>query len=249
MRSPLAAAALLWIPLLAWGAHAWVPWEAAREARWRTPWRSTALPLALAAALALLARFAAQPDLALAEAIAPPFAPRGSVLLLLVAFAAAVAADLLVAAGGERLAPSGWRLAALAGLLALGAWAIAAERLRTAFLPVAGPLAAVAGPLATAALALATAQAITGPRRATAVAGLLLPLHLLPLPGRLLALAMESGTLLTLGAASALLLAAPWVPVRLRRPAALAGSLLAALFLALAERLAASLPLLPVLAP
>jgi hypothetical protein len=169
--------------------------------------------------------------------------------MLFVALATALAADLLIAAGSERLAAPGWRLAALAGLLALGAYAIAAERLRTAFLPAAGPLAALAGPLATAALALATAQAITGPRRATAVAGLLLPLHLLPLPGRLLTLAMESGALLTLGAASALLVAAPWVPARLRRPAALAGSLLAALFLAATERLAASLPLLPVLAP
>ncbi|MCL4839539.1 MAG: hypothetical protein KJ058_16420 [Thermoanaerobaculia bacterium] len=247
--SPLAGTLLLWLPLLAWGAHAWIPWAAAEEERWRAPWRAASIPLALAAGLALLARFAAQPDLALAAAVAPAFVPRGTALLLLVATATALAADLLLAAGGERLSASTWRLGAFAGLLALVAYAIAAERLRTAFLPPAGPLSALAGPLATAALALATAQAFSGPRRATAVAGLLLPLHLLPLPARLLDLDAAGGQILTLGAASALLLAAPWVPDRLRRPAALAGSLLAALFLAGTERLAASLPLLPVLAP
>ena len=46
-----------------------------------------------------------------------------------------------------------------------------------------------------------------------------------------------------------LLLAAPWLPPRLRRPAALAGSLLAALFLLRLDQLAALLPLRPVLAP
>ncbi|HPA94806.1 MAG: hypothetical protein GX178_01785 [Acidobacteria bacterium] len=247
--SLLAGLLLSWIPLFGWGAHAELPWRAAREPRWRPLWRAGGIPLALAAGIAAFARLAANPDLALGESLASPFAMGGTGLLLLIALAAALGSDLLLAGGGERLPAAGWRLGALAGLLALGAFAIAAERLRTAPLPAAGPLAFAAGAVATAALGLAAAQVLTGPRRATALAGLLLPLHLLALPGRIWRQLLAGGDLLTAGAASVLLLAAPWLPPRLRRPAALAGSLLAALFLLRLDQLAALLPLRPVLAP
>ena len=192
-------------------------------------WALVATPLLLAAAVAALFTLDARVDAAIAWGLSWP--PR-SIPALAVGFTAvAVAlADLVLLAGFRKLEPAGWRVAAGLALLLLAAASCAGELLRLGRGPAAGLAAILVAALCRVTLALAAGEAGSGPVRwLTPLAGTALPFTLLGFSAPLRA--TLGADLLTLGAATLLLVAARFLPPSLRRPAALAGVLLAALFL------------------
>jgi hypothetical protein len=151
-------------------------------------------------------------------------------LLLGLAAVAVALSDLILFAGFRKLEPLGWRVSAgLATALLLVA-SFAGELLRVGRGPAAGLAGLMLAAFGRVPLALAAGEAAVGPARSLAtIAGVALPLSLL---GYSAAVRATLGSdLLTLGAASLLLVAARFLPRSLGRPAALAGVLLAALFL------------------
>lgn len=192
-------------------------------------WALIATPLLLAAALAAVLTLSTRVDAALAWGLSwPPV----SVPALTLAFAAVATAlgDLLLLAGFRKLEPAGWRVIAGLGAALLLAASFAGELLRLGRGPAAGLAGLAVAALCRAPLALAAGEATSGPVRGFAtLAGAILPFTLLGFSAPVRA--TLGADLLTLGAASVLLLAARFLPLSLRRPAALAGILLAALFL------------------
>ena len=233
--------ALQWVIL---GMHVLVPWRLARLAATTPPspspplpgaadrrqlWALVATPLLLAASLAALYTVGARLDAALAWRLAWP--PRSLPALALVVAGAAVGlADLVLLAGFRKLEPAGWRIAAgLASALLLVA-SIDGELLRLGRGPAAGLAGLGVAAFCRIALALAAGEACSGPVRGFAtLAGAVLPFTLLAFSSSVRA--SLGPDLLTLGAATLLLLSARFLPPSLRRPAALAGVLLAAVFL------------------
>lgn len=233
--------ALQWVVL---GLHVLVPWRLARLAATPVPspsapmpgaadrrqlWALVATPLLLAAALAALFTVGARLDAALAWRLAWP--PRSLPALALVVAGASVGlADLVLLAGFRKLEPAGWRIAAgLAGALLVVA-SVAGELLRLGRGPAAGLAGLGIAAICRIPLALAAGEACSGPARGFAtLAGAALPFTLLAFSPSVRA--SLGPDLLTLGAATLLLLAARFLPLSLRRPAALAGVFLAALFL------------------
>ncbi|MEO8196073.1 MAG: hypothetical protein ABI689_05080 [Thermoanaerobaculia bacterium] len=228
------ALALQWVIL---GLHVLVPWRLARlapPAAAGTPdrrqlWAMVATPLLLAAALIGLFTIGARLDAALAWGLVWP--PRSVAALSLVFAGIAVGfADLLLFFGFRRLEPAGWRIAAGLGGFLLVAASVAGELLRLGRGPMTGLVGLAVTALCRVPLALAAGEASSGPVRGfAALAGVALPFSLLAFAAPLRA--MLGADLLTLGAAVLLLLAARLLPPSLRRPAALIGVLLAALFL------------------
>lgn len=232
------------------GAHVGVPWRLARgtaappESGARRSWALAALPLLLATAALAGALAASRPHAALGAGwgeLAFTGAAFQAAGVLVVALALA---DAVVAVGHRRLEPIGWRLLAGFGLAALVAGSLGFELLRIGT----GPETALAPVLAAAAgrclVALAAGQALAPGRpwlAPLAVPGLVL--YWLALPPALRTLLL--GESLHLTGATVLVLAgvAPWLPVRLRRPAVIAAVLLAALLVARAGALTALLPL------
>lgn len=246
------------LQLLILGLHVVVPWRvaglpqgtaaagatgaaqvAATALARRRLWALVATPLLLVAAIAGLFTLGDRIDAAIAWGLTwPPV----SLPAIALAFAAAAVAltDLLLLAGFRKLEPAGWRIAAGLGTTLLLAASFAGELLRLGR----GPAAGLAGLLVAAAcrapLALAAGEAASGPVRGFAtLAGAALPLTLLGFSAPLRA--TLGADLLTLGAATVLLLAARFLPLSLRRPAALAGVLLAALFLDRSSDLSAAI--------
>lgn len=231
--------------LLVLGLHVVVPWHLAKpddDPSGSLPgdlsrgvgdskriWALVATPLLLAAALAALFTVGARIDAALTWGLSWPPA---TIPALAVGFSAVAVAlcDLLLLAGHRRLEPAGWRIAAGLALLLLAAASVAGELLRLGRGPAAGLAGLLVAALSRLPLALAAGEAAAGPVRwLTPLAGVALPFSLLGFstPVR----ATLGADLATLAAATFLLLAARFVPLSLRRPAALAGVLLAALFL------------------
>jgi len=238
------ALTLQWVIL---GLHALVPWRLARFAPpaaeaaalpagppadssdRRQLWALVATPLLLAAALAGLFTVGARLDAALAWGLSWP--PRSLPALALVAAGLAVGlSNLVLLAGYRKLEPAGWRIAAGLGAALLVAASLAGELLRLGRGPAAGLSGIAIAALIRVALAFAAGEAAAGPARGFAtLAGAALPLSLIAfsVPVR----ATLGPDVITLGAATLLLLAARFLPLSLRRPAALAGVFLAALFL------------------
>jgi hypothetical protein len=235
------ALVLQWVVL---GLHVVVPWQLARTAaealrspaapetgkadpRWL--WAMAATPLLLGAALAGLFSVGTRIDAALAWGIRWPPTSVPAIAILLSGLAVGVG-DLLLLAGHRRLEPAAWRVAAILAALLLVAASVGGELLRLGRGPAAGLGAILGAALCRVPLALAAGEAAAGRVRWLApLAGAVLPCTLLAFSAP-----MRAGLgpdVLTLGAASLLLLAAPFLPLALRRPAAFAGILLAALFL------------------
>jgi hypothetical protein len=228
--------------LLVLGLHVLVPWRLGRADATddgKRLWALLAMPLLLGAALAAIYTLDEQLDAALAWGLRWPPASLPALLLGLAAAAVALC-DLVLFAGFRKLEPLGWRVAAgLAAPLLLAA-SLAGELLRVGRGPTAGLAGLALAALGRVPLALAAGEAAAGPVRLfSPITGVVLPLSLL---GYSAALRSALGSnLLTLGAASLLLLAARFLPPSLRRPAALAGALLAALFLDRTSELSAAL--------
>ncbi len=242
---------LIAIGFFAWGSHAVVPARLARsEEREQRLWALASLPLLLAGIIAALFRTSLRPDSA-AAAFSQPLASSRLALVLALAASAAILADLLVLVGRRTLEPLGWRVAAAVGwcCLAIAAWSGEQIRLGTGPGVATGALALSAW--ARLVLGLAAGEVLAPGRRIWGVvAALSVPLYLLGLPVPVRGAMIRGGDLLTLIAAVLLLLLSRWVPHRLRRPAAAAGVFLAALLLARASELTASLPEgLPALPP
>lgn len=225
-------AAVLALNLLVFGAHAVVPFRLARAEAPRRLWAYAAPAALFAALLATLAAVARRPDEAVAWGLTHPLTGSLPARLIAVAVAALVLGDLVVAAGWRRLEPAGWRALGALGALGVAAHGLGSELLRIGWGP-AGPglpllFAAAALRLP---LALAAGELVAGgPRLWTPLAG-----PALVAAARLWPAALRGGLAadrLTLAAAALLLLAAPFVPRRLRRAAGFAGLLLAVLFLA-----------------
>jgi hypothetical protein len=233
--------------LLAWGAHAVVPWRlAGGPPRARRLWGLAALPLLGAGALAGLALAAARTDAVLGAGWGVRPLTRGVVHALVVLVPALAATDLLLAVARHRLEPAGWRVAAGVGGAALAVAALAAELLRAGGGPATGIPGIVAAAGCRAVLALAAGEALTPSRPlAAAAAALAIPVYWLSLPAPVGDLLAAEGSGWTAAAAATLLAAARWLPRRLRRPGLAAGVLLAALLLARAGIRSATYPLTP----
>lgn len=251
MRSlPLAVDALaIALALLAWGAHALVPWTVARggeDARRR--WAHLAFPLLLAAVLAVLAAIAWQPDAAIATGLA---SLRGSWIASCVAVltAATLAADLLLAFAWRELEPAGWRIAG--GLGAAGAIAamLAAEVLRVGEGPRTALPITVTAVVCRLLVALACGEALAAARPRLGLLALpALALYGLALPAQVGAGLMHDRVWVVAAAGAVILAVDRWLPPRLRRPAIAAATLLVALFFAAAaarSQLLANQPLPP----
>ncbi len=247
----------LTLQLLVLGLHVVVPWRlaglpqgaaagtpgaasvAATVQERRRLWALVATPLVLAAAIAGLFTLGERIDAAIAWGLTWP--PVSFPAMALACAAAAVAlADLLLLVGFRKLEPAGWRIAAgLGGVLLLAA-SFAGELLRLGRGPAAGLSGLLVAVLCRVLLALAAGQAASGPVRGWAtLAGAALPLTLLASAAPVHA--TLGADLPTLGAAALLLFVARFLPLSLRRPAVLAGVLLAALFLDRAGDLSAAL--------
>lgn len=237
------------LELLVLGLHVLIPWRLAGRARVsaaapapadaaahfrekpdpRHLWALLATPLLFAAAIAGALTLQARLDSALAWSLTwPPTSTPA--LALLFASATVALADLVLFAGWRRLEPIGWRLVAVLGAALLLAASVAGELLRTGRTPLTSLAGLGIAILCRVLLALAAGEVAAGPLRGFATAaGAALPLTLLGLgaPAR----AGLGADLATLGAASLLLLAARFLPPSLRRPAAVAGVVLAVLFL------------------
>lgn len=240
-----------WV-LFAWGTQAAVPWRLpGAEPRTRRAWAFAALPLLVLGTLAAFWYVEAHPDAAIAPGLYPLRASRPGRALLVLLPALALA-GLVAAAGWRRMEAAGWRIIAGFGLVFLAAASWAGELVRTGEGPASAPSALALLVLCRLTLALAAGEIAAPGRPLLAVAaGLALPLYWLLLPAELADLLAGAGQWVTLGGAAVLLLAARWVPPRLRRPALAGGVLLAGLFLARATDLSQTLgsPSLPPLFP
>lgn len=238
-------ALLLSVLLLAWGAQAVLPWTlaglAGLAAERRRAGALALLPLLVAGALAAFAHLQAHPDAAVVQGLYPPDASSvGRILAVL--FPALVLADVLLAAGRKSLEDAGWRVAAGFGLAFLLAASWAAERLRMGEGPGSTPAVLAVLAVLRTLIALGAAEALSpGRPRLAAAAGLALPLYALLLPAPLAQSLGRHGQWLTLAAAALLFLAARWLPPNLRRPALLAATLLAGLYLGAAVKLSQEL--------
>lgn len=235
------SALVLWLNLAVWGAHALLPFRLARgpEAA-RRLWALAALPAVGLSVVATALALSFDPDPAAAWRLHEVL--RGSRPALVVALGgiAVVGADLIVALGWRRFEPAAWRATGALGALGLAAVTFGSELVRIGAGPVPGGLALLGAAALRAPLALAAAEAAAGrPRWAAPLAGATLPLAVALWPAALRA--VLGADRLSLVAACLLLLAARWLPARLRRPAALAGVALAALLLARAGDLSQAL--------
>jgi hypothetical protein len=239
--------------LLAWGAQVVFPWRlAALDPERRRPWVLALLPLLVTGALAAFAAVQLHPDAALVQGLYP-FGASALERGLAVLFSALALADALIATGWRRMEAAGWKIAAGFGLAFLLAATWVAELMRTGEGPASAPLAFLALVALRMLLALGAAEALAPGRPLLApAAGLALPLYALLLPAPLAHALGSHGRWLTLAAAALLLLAARWLPPALRRPALLAGTLLAGLCLGQATHLSQGLsqpPFPPMVSP
>lgn len=218
--------------LAVFGAHAFLPfWLAGGEERARRLWATLAPILLVAACVVTAWEIGRRPDEAIAWGLTHPIHGSMAARLIAVALAAVALSDLLVLFTWKRLEPAAWRFHGALGVLTLLAQSLGAELLRIGWGPWTGTAAILAAAALRAPLALAATEVAVGaPRFWSAIAGPSLLVLALLWPSMLRrALA---GDLVTLGAATLLLVAASFVPASLRRTAAISGILLALLFLA-----------------
>lgn len=235
------SALVLLINLAVWGAHALLPFRLARggEAA-RGLWARVALPAAGLALTATAAALARHPDPAAAWGLHELLQGSRPALVVGLGLGATLLADLVGVLGWRRLEPAAWRVWGALGALGLASATIGSELVRIGAGPVPAVTALLGAALLRAPLALAAAETLAGaPRWAAPAAGATLPLAVLLWPEALRA--VLGADRLTLAAAAALLVVARFLPERLRRPAAAAGILLAALFLARAGELSQAL--------
>jgi hypothetical protein len=227
--------------LLVLGLHVVLPWRfaglaveppnglPAGAADRKRLWALVATPLLLAAGVAALLTVDARLDAALAWGLSWP--PRSIPALAVIFTGIAVAlSDLLLVASFRKLEPAGWRVAAGLALMLLAASSFAGELLRLGRGPAVGLAGLLLAAFCRLPLALAAGEAASGAVRWFApLAGVALPFSLLGFAAPVRA--TLGADLLTLGAATVLLVAARFLPLSLRRAAVFAGVLLAALFL------------------
>jgi len=199
-------------------------------ARQRRLWSALA-PVALIAAFLATAWLVGRgPDEAIAWGMTDPLRGSMPARLLTVALAAVLLSDLFVFFASARLDATAWRFHGAIGALALAATTLGAELLRIGWGPWDGTSAILIAVALRIPLALAAAEVVLGPPRLwTTAAGPALAALAFLWPATLKrAVAADAATL---GAAALLLVLARFLPRSLRRAAALAGLLLALLFL------------------
>lgn len=235
----LLATAACAVALLAFGAHALVPWQLAREGdESRRAWVLAALPLLLLAFLLRLADAARDPDATLSTGLSWSVASGPSGRAIAIAITGLLLADALLPFAGRRLPASGWRLLGTLGATGLAAASLWGELLRLGEGPYSGALPLLGAAACRATVALGAAQALRRRQPSVApfaAAALALYVSILPAPLRHAMLRLPD--LLTLGAGVALFAAARWVPPSQRRLALAAAALLAAVCFARAAQL------------
>lgn len=232
---------MAWV-LFAWGVQAAVPWRLPGTGPGaRRLWAMASLPLLAAGVVAALWYVQTYPDAAIASGLYPLKTTRPG-RLLLVLLPALLLAGLVAAVGWKKLEDAGWRIAAGFGLAFLAAASWAGELVRAGEGPESGPLPLALLVVCRLLLGLAAGEIVAPGRPLFATAaGVAFPLYWLLLPANLANLLTQSGALVTLGASALVLLAARWLPERLRRPALAAAILLAGLVLAQAATLSQTL--------
>lgn len=235
------SALVLLVNLAVWGAHALMPFRLAGAGEGaRGLWARVALAAAGLSLLATATALARDPDPAAAWRLHEPFGASRLALAIGLGLLGATLADLVGALGWRSFEPAAWRAWGALGSLGLAAATFGSELVRIGAGPVPGDGALAAATLLRLPLALAAAEALAGPPRwATPLAGAALPLAVLAWPEALRA--VLGADRLTLAAAAALLLSARFLRERPGRFAAVAGIVLAALFLARAGDLSQAL--------
>jgi hypothetical protein len=227
------SALVLLLNLVVWGGHALLPFRlaaGAAEAE-RRLWALAALPAVGLSVVLTAVAVGLDPEPAVAWSLHDLATGSRPALVVAVAVAAVALADLIGWFSWRGFDATTWRLWGAVGGLGLAAVTSASELVRIGWGPVAGGAALAAAALLRAPLALAAAEIVAGaPRWATPLAGVALPAAVALWPPALRA--ALGADRLTLAAAVLMLLAARWLPARLRRPAGAAGVLLAAIFLA-----------------
>ena len=245
--SVLLAAAVVALNLVVWGAHALLPWRFAGAAAGgeaqsaaRRVWSIAALPTLGLAVIATLIALRVAPDAALAWRMASFSDGAVPARLVVVACAALGLADAVALVGGRGFGVREWRVLATLGVVALALQTLASELVRIGWGPIPQQSALLAAAALRLPLAFAAGEIAAGPPRAwTTAAGPALFAAVALWPGALrAALAVDH---LTLWGACLLLALARFLPVSMRRPAAVTGVLLAALFLARAGQVGAIL--------
>lgn len=224
----LAVAAL---NLVVFGGHALFPFLLARAGNeQRRLWALAALPLLGLSAIVTAWSIGQRPDEAIAWGLTHPLTGSAPARMIAVAFVAAALSDLLTLVLWPKLEPAAWRVHGAIGAIALLAQSLGAELLRIGWGPSGATWALLASAALRVPLALAAAEvAIGAPRRFALAAAPALVLLALLWPQAMRAALV--GDLATLAAAVGLLALARFVPLSLRRPAAIAGVVLALLFL------------------
>ena len=228
----LVGAALAAWNLVVFGTHVLAPWRLAEgHDERRRLWALVAPAALVASLLASVAHVARWPDAAAAWGWGLPLGGSPVSALLLVAVAAVLLTDLVIAVGWRRLEPAAWRTAAAIGVLGAAAHALGAELLRAGW----GPAPATGAELLALVvlrlpLALAAAELLLGrPRLWTPLAApALLGIFALWPHVQRAALGPHATTLV---AAALLLGIARLAPAGWRRPTGTAGLALALLFL------------------
>jgi hypothetical protein len=248
--APLTGGVTAALTLLLWGTFSLVPWRLraapAAAQRW---WARLAVPLLLLAIGLVAWTLRLHPDAALTVRV-HSWIEGGKIArsaLLLVAVLGV--ATTLLALAWEKLEPTAWALVAAFGLAGWGAVAAVLEMLRMGEGPPNTVMEMVVAVLAHAYLGLAAAEAVAPASRSGRpwlalpgmLAALAVGLYLWALPAPVLGILLRQGAGLTATLTAVLFAAAPWLPLSLRRPALLAGTLLAGLLYGWASDAAASL--------
>ncbi len=218
--------------LAVFGAHALLPFRLAQaEERTRRLWAALAPVLLIAACMVTIWEIGRRPDDAIAWGLTHPLYGSMAARLIAVALTAALLSDLLVLFAWRGLEAAAWRFHGALGVLALFAQSLGAELLHIGWGPWRGTAAILVAAGLRALLAVAVAEIATGPpRRWSTIAGPSLVALALLWPAAMRgALARDFATL---GTAALLLGGARYAPASLRRAAAIAGLVLALLYLA-----------------
>ncbi len=229
------------IALIAFGAHAVVPWRlagAADDARRR--WSRLALPVLLLAILLLLMTGARRPDVAIATGLGWSGASSPAGRAIAIALAGLLLGDALIFFAGPRPERGAWWLLGTLGAVGLLGGSLAAELLRLGEGPDAGAVALLAAAVCRAGVGLAAGQNLEAERPSLAPLGAVaLVLYFLALPPAVRTGLLRAGDELTFGAAAALLALVRFLPPRFRRAVLLVGTLLAAVAFARAAAVSA----------
>lgn len=232
-------AAALGLAAVVFGAHAVLPWrlrpsrtadQASPADLHRRAWSLSALPLALFVLVIFAGHLSHHVEAALAAGLGTPAVAAVSWKILAAAVLLLLISDLGLALSWRDIGVWGWRLAAILGTVAWAGLAWACELVRVGEGPFGGMTGLVVTACCRFAIGVALAELLAPGRPQLSILGAVaLLLYFFNLEPELRMAILQHGDWLTLGAATAMLAVARWLPSRLRRAALAAAAVLVGL--------------------